>query len=155
MKENILVRKPSDLTITWAQKIVNSHSCDTKVARVDIVSMEIGTTTWIRVTVEHNGPETLPRHWFVKLPSMAWRARLITSLPRLLHTEVRFYKKVAQSIPINRPVILAAQSKFGRGTTLVLTDVTEFGASPGHSSDTLTAAQAALVIVQLAHFHSS
>ncbi|MGZ8162009.1 MAG: phosphotransferase [Methylobacter sp.] len=154
MKENILVRRPSDLTVTWAQKIVNTHSYDTKVSNIDIVSIDIGTTTRIRVTVEHNGPETLPRRWFVKLPSMAWRARLITSLPRLLHTEVRFYKEVAQSIPIARPVILAAQSKFGRGTTLVLTDITELGASPGRSSDVLTAAQAALVIKQLAHFHA-
>lgn len=78
MKENILVRKPSDLTVTWAQKIVNTRFYDMKVSKIDIVSLDIGTTTRIRVTVEHNGPETLPRRWFVKFLSMAWRARLIT-----------------------------------------------------------------------------
>jgi hypothetical protein len=154
MKHNILARSPSDLTIAWAQRIVDSHSTDTIVSRIDIVSVDIGTTTRVRVIVEHNGPETLPRRWFVKLPSLAWRARWITALPRLLHTEVRFYKEITEPIPIIRPSILAAQSKFGWGSTLVLTDVTEFGASPGCSSDALTAAQAALIVEQLAYFHA-
>ncbi|WP_174624716.1 phosphotransferase family protein [Candidatus Methylobacter favarea] len=154
MKENILVRRPGDLTVSWAQKIVNIHSNAIKVSRIDIVSIDIGTTTRIRLNIEHNGPETLPRRWFVKLPSRAWRARVITSLSRLLHIEVRFYKEIAPSVPVTRPVILAAQSKFGRGTTLVLMDVTELGARPGCSSDALTVAQAALVIKQLADFHA-
>ncbi|MDD5461267.1 MAG: hypothetical protein PHG00_06495 [Methylococcales bacterium] len=133
MKQNIIVYKPSGLTVAWAQRIVDHHSTDTIVSRVDIASIDIGTTTRIRLIVEHNGPETLPRRWFVKLPSMAWRARWITALPRLLHTEVRFYNEFTEPLPISRPSILAAQSKFGRGSTLVLTDVTEFGASPGCS----------------------
>jgi len=154
MKQNILVHKPGDLTVAWAQRIVDNHSTDTIVSRIDIVSVDIGTTTRVRVIVEHNGPETLPRRWFVKLPSMAWRARWITALPRLLHTEVRFYNEITEPIPISRPSILAAQSKFGWGSTLVLTDVTEFGASPGSSSDALTAEQAALIVEQLAYFHA-
>ena len=154
MKQNILAHSPSDLTVAWAQRIVDNHSTDTIVSKVDIVSVDIGTTTRIRVIVEHNGPETLPRRWFVKLPSLAWRARWITALPRLLHTEVRFYNEITEPIPISRPSILAAQSKFGWGSTLVLTDVTEFGASPGCSSDALTAAQAALIVEQLAYFHA-
>jgi hypothetical protein len=155
MKENFLVRHPGDLTIHWAQQIVEKHAHDAKVSRVDIVSVDIGTTTRVRVAVEHNGPESLPRRWFVKLPSLDWRAKSITALPRLLHTEVRFYNEIAQSIPVNRPAILSAQSKLGRGTTLVLTDVTEFGANTGCSSDALTAAQAFPVIKQLAHLHAA
>ncbi len=154
MKQNILIHSPSDMTVAWAQRIVDNHSTDTTVSRVDIISIDIGTTTRVRVTVEHNGPETLPRRWFVKLPSMAWRARWITALPRLLHTEVRFYNEITEPMPISRPSILAAQSKFGRGSTLVLADVTEFGASTGCSSDALTAAQAALIVEQLAYFHA-
>jgi len=153
MKHNILVHRPRDLTVAWAQRIVDNHSIDTIVSRVDIISVDIGTTTRVRVIVEHNGPETLPRRWFVKLPSLAWRAaRWITALPRLLHTEVRFYNEITEPIPISRPSILAAQSRFGWGSTLVLTDVTEFGASPGCSRDALTAAQAALIVEQLAYF---
>lgn len=154
MKQNIIVHNPSDLTDAWAQRIVDKHSTDTIVSKIDVVSVDIGTTTRVRVIVEHNGPETLPRRWFVKLPSMAWRARWITALPRLLHTEVRFYNEIIEPIPISRPFILAAQSKFGRGSTLVLADVTEFSASPGCSSDALTAAQAALIVEQLAYFHA-
>jgi len=154
MQHNILVQSPNDLTVAWAQRIVDEHSTDTRVSNIDIVSVEIGTTTRVRVIVEHNGPDTLPRRWFVKLPSLAWRSRWITALPRLLHTEVRFYQEMSAPLPINRPSILAAQSKLGRGATLVLTDVTEFGASPGCSSDALTAAQAALIVEQLAYFHA-
>ncbi|MDD5320000.1 MAG: phosphotransferase [Methylococcales bacterium] len=154
MKQNILVHSLRDLTVAWAQRIVDNHSTDTIVSNIDIVSVDIGTTTRVRVLVEHDGPETFPRRWFVKLPSMAWRARWITALPRLLHTEVRFYNEITEPIPISRPSILAAQSRFGWGSTLVLTDVTEFGASPGCSSDALTAAQAALIVEQLACFHA-
>jgi hypothetical protein len=91
MKQNIIVRKPSELTVAWAQRVVDNHCADTVVSNVDVVSVDIGTTTRVHITVEHNGPNTLARRWFVKLPSMAWRARMITALPRLLHTEVRFY----------------------------------------------------------------
>ena len=126
--QNILVRQPSDLTIDWAQRVVNKHHSHIVVSNVEVVSVDIGTTTRIRVNVEHNDPTILPGQWFVKLPSMAWQARLITALPRLLHTEVRFYNEVARSVSVTVPRFLAAQSQFGRGATLVLTDLTEFGA---------------------------
>jgi len=154
MNHNILVQSPDHLTVAWAQRIVDKHSADTLVSNIDIVSVDIGTTTRVRVVVDHNGPETLPRRWFVKLPSMAWRARWITALSRLLHTEVRFYNEMSDTLPINRPSILAAQSKLGQGATLVLTDVTELGARPGCSSDALTPSQAALIVEQLAYFHA-
>lgn len=154
MKENFLVRHPAELTVDWAQRIVEKHSDGTKVSGIDIVSVEIGTTTRVRVCVDHDGPANLPRRWFVKLPSLNWRARSITALPRLLHMEVRFYNEVSPFIPVSQPTILAAYSRFGWNTTLVLTDVTEFGASPGCSGDALTAAQASLVIKQLAHLHA-
>ena len=152
--QNILVRQPSDLTIDWAQRVVNKHYSHIVVSNVDLVSVDIGTTTRIRVNVEHNEPSILPGRWFVKLPSMAWQARLITALPRLLHTEVRFYNEVARSVSVTVPHFLAAQSKFGRGATLVLTDVTEFGATLGSPGDALTFPQAAMVVEQLANFHA-
>lgn len=144
------MRQPGDLTVGWAQKIVNQHAPGTEVSKLEIISTDIGTTTRVRVAIKHNGPTSLPKRWFVKLPSLAWRARLVTALPR----EVRFYKDTAQSVPIKRPVTLAAQGKFGQGATLVLTDVTEHGAIPGNSSESLTAAQATVVIKQLAVFHA-
>jgi aminoglycoside/choline kinase family phosphotransferase len=154
--QNILVRQPGDLTIDWAQRVVNKHYSHIVVSNVDIVSVDIGTTTRIRVNVEHNEPEPtiLPGQWFVKLPSMAWQARLITALPRLLHTEVRFYNEIARSVSVTVPRFLAAQSQLGRGATLVLTDLTEFGAIPGSPGDALTFPQAAKVVEQLAGFHA-
>ncbi|HLA26861.1 MAG TPA: phosphotransferase [Syntrophales bacterium] len=152
--QGILVRQPHDLTVAWAQRVVNSHASDTNVSGIHVLSADIGTTTRVIVAVEHNGPETLPRRWFIKLPSRAWRAWLITALPQLLQTEVRFYQEVAPSVPVLYPTVLAAQRQRGRGTTLVMADVTEWGAIPGSPRDVLTTNQAALVVEQLAHLHA-
>ena len=152
--QNILVRHPNELTIDWAQCVVNKHYPDIVVSNVDIVSVDIGTTTRIRVRVEHNEPTIFPGLWFVKLPSLAWRARLITALPGLLHTEVRFYSEVARSVSVTIPNFLAAQSQLGGGATLVLTDITETGATAGSPGDTLTFPQASRVVEQLAKFHA-
>ncbi len=154
MKQTILVRRPSDLTVAWAQQIVDKHDANTTVARVDVTDVDIGTTTRVCVAVEHNGPSTLPSRWFVKLPSLAWRARMITTLPRLLQTEVRFYNELAEAVPLSKPVCLAAQSRFGRGSTLVLADIAEFAGVPSSANDTLTLDQATLVIEQLASSHA-
>jgi hypothetical protein len=154
MKQAILVRHPGDLTVAWAQQVVDQHDANTVVAKVDIVAVDIGTTTRVCVVVEHNGPSSLPNRWFVKLPSLSWRARLITALPRLLHTEVRFYNEVARNVPLSIPVCLAAQSRFGRGSTLVLADVAEFDGVPSIACDTLSFEQAILVIGQLARSHA-
>lgn len=148
------MRHPGDLTVSWAQQIVDQHDSNTTVAKVDVVAVDVGTTTRVCVAVEHNDPKTLPNRWFVKLPSLAWRAKIITALPRLLQTEVRFYNEVAKAVPLSKPVCLAAQSRFGRGSTLVLADVAEYDGIPSTASDTLTLAQAALVVEQLACNHA-
>ncbi|HEY8098224.1 MAG TPA: phosphotransferase [Methylobacter sp.] len=154
MKQTILVRRPGDLTVAWAQQIVAKHDPNTVVAKVDVVAVDVGTTTRVCVAVEHDGPSTLPNRWFVKLPSMTWRARMITALPRLLHTEVRFYNELAGTVPLSVPVCLAAQSRLGLGSTLVLADVAEFDGVPSAPSDTLTIEQATLVVEQLAYSHA-
>jgi hypothetical protein len=154
MKQTILVRQPSDLTVAWAQQVVDKHDANTVVAKLDIVGIDVGTTTRVCVAVEHNGPNTLPNRWFVKLPSLSWRARMITSLPRLLQTEVRFYNELAKTVPLSIPICLAAQSRFGRGSTLVLADIAEFDGVPSAASDTLTFEQASLVVEQLACSHA-
>jgi hypothetical protein len=150
----LIVRRPADLTVAWAQRIVDRHADGVVVSGTELISVDIGTTTRVRLAVEHNGPETLPRRWFVKLPSRSWRARLITALPRLLRTEVRFYTEAAQSAPVLHPALLAAESRRGRGSILVLADVTECGAVTLASGDALTAGEATLVVEQLAQFHA-
>ena len=156
-ESRVIVQKLRQLPVNWAQSIIDSHSNielkDTKISSVDIVSVDVGTTTRIRLAVGHDGPDALPKRWFVKLPSLSMRARLITALPRLLTTEVRFYNELAGLVPVNKPKVLSAQSRLGKGSTLVLNDVSEFGATPGRAGDALTVEQAKLVIGQLANFH--
>jgi hypothetical protein len=152
MKQTILVRNPRDLTVDWAQRVINKHDSNVVVTHVKLLAVEVGTSTRVRIMVEHNGAK-LPKSWFVKLPSMNWRARAIGTLPRLLHTEVRFYNEVARLVPVTTPVCLAAQSQFGRGSTLVLADVTEFSGIPSRPNESLSLSQSILVIEQLARFH--
>ncbi len=154
MKKNIIVQQPADLTVAWAQRVVEQHNADTLVNSVNIVAVDVGTTTRISIAVDHDGPASIPDRWFVKLPSLSWRARMITALPRLLHNEVRFYKEVAHDVPLNMPFCLAAESQFLKGSTLVLADVAIDNNVPGIPSDTLTVPQAAVVIEQLARIHA-
>ncbi|WP_374089014.1 phosphotransferase [Methylomicrobium lacus] len=152
---DILVNRLHDFTVPWAQRIIERHCRETRVKNLEMISADIGTTTRVRLMVEHDGPEALPRRWFVKIPSLAWRARLITALPRLLHVETRFYRDIAHAVPLNRPVLLAAQSRFGKGATLVLSDVAESGALPGRTGEALSLSQATAVIEHLARFHAA
>jgi hypothetical protein len=154
LKQNIIAHKPRHLNVEWAQRVINNRYSDVSVSNVDIVSVDVGTTTRVRLEIEHDGPAALPRKWFVKLPSLAWRAKLITALPRLLHNEIRFYNEAAQVLPITIPDFLAGQSELGKGATLVLRDVTEYGATAGNPDDALTAAQAVLIVKQLANLHA-
>ena len=154
MEQTIVATRPDDLTISWAQKIVNRYNANIVVTKVDVVAVDIGTTTRVGVVVIHDGLDTFPSRWFVKLPSLGWRARMLTALTRLLHTEVRFYNEVAAVVPLSIPACLAAQSRFGRGATLVLVDIAEFNGIPSSASDALTIEQATLVVEQLAGSHA-
>mgnify|MGYP006188532143 CR=1 FL=1 len=60
MNHNILARQPSDLDIGWAQRVVNKHHSRAIISNVNVVSVDIGTTTRIRLAIEHNGPASLP-----------------------------------------------------------------------------------------------
>lgn len=154
----LIVKSPKHLTSCWAQTVVSRQADPwvnkATVHNVELVSVDVGTTTRIRLRVEHDGPVTLPKRWFVKLPSLSLRARAITALPRLLPTEVRFYHELAAVIPVNKPQVLAAASRFGKGSTLVINDVAEVHAVPGRAGDALSLAQARAVIGQLARCHA-
>ena len=152
-QQPILVHKPSQLSVHWAQTIVNQHTAHAQVFAVNLRSVDVGTSTRLRIEVEHDATGVLPNRWFVKTPSLAFKSRLITALPRFLHKEVSFYNEVAADIPLALPKVLAAQSRFGRGSTLVLTDLAEMNYRPGQAADALTLEQASQVIGQLAQLH--
>ena len=153
----IIVQKPSQLNKNWAQSILKNHPSNINKAiiinKVDVLSVDVGTTTRVRLAVDHNGADDLPKRWFVKMPSLSYRAKAITALPRLLPTEVRFYKELAGQIPVNKPKLISAHSRFGKGSTLVLKEVSEIGAGAGMAGDALSAGQAKLVVEHLANFH--
>lgn len=135
--------------------MAEQHAPGVRVSAARVLSVDVGTTTRARVEVDHDGDGALPRRWFVKLPSASWKAFAITALPRLAQTEVRFYREVAALVPVARPTALAAESRFGRGFTLVLEDVTCAGARPGRPGDTITVEQAGAMVDLLARLHAT
>lgn len=154
MGRDVLIRSPNDVTTAWAQRVVDGQMPGVKVGRVDITSIDVGTTTRIRLQVSHDGPDSLPSHWFVKLPSLNWRARAITALPRLLAREIYFYNSLAKELPVKMPTPLAAQNSGFKGSALVLADLKHSGAVPGRSDDSLTVLQARNMLGQLAGLHA-
>lgn len=148
----ILVQRAEQLTTEWAEAVLKQHDRNASVTSLEILSQQIGTTTRIRLAVQHNSPQ-LPERWFVKLPSKNWRARLITALPRLLQTEVRFYQQLAAKVPVPLPFCLAAESSFGHGTVLVLEDITERGGKVGAAGDRLESGAVFQAVEQLAAMH--
>lgn len=151
---NIIVRQPQQLSVQWAQHVVDQHHPDAKVSAVKIHAVNIGTSTRWRIIVNHDAGKALPTRWFVKTPSLALKPRVITTLPRLLHKEVSFYTSLSKNTPVKLPRVLAAQSRLGRGTTLVMTDLEELGFKPGQPSDALDQQQARLVLGNLAQLHA-
>lgn len=149
-----LARAPRDLTAAWAQRVLDEAAPGARVQGVETLAVDVGTTTRVRLAIEHDGPPGLPRRWFVKLPSGAWKARAITTLPQLPQTEVRFYREVAGDLPVARPRSLGAVSRFGRGFTLVLGDLGEERAVAGRPGDAISPEQAGQVVDLLARLHA-
>lgn len=152
--DDLIIRHPRELTAEWAQKILSQQIADIQVANVTIQNIDIGTTTRIHALVEHNGPVQIPRRWFIKLPSLNWRARLITLLPGLLSTEVHFYQHIAHHVPLVTAQALGAASNLFGTSTLVINHVEEHGAKAGIAGQALSLEQAQAVIKNLAQLHA-
>ena len=152
--KSIVIHRPNELSVQWAQRIVRRFARNAQVFGVKLRSVDVGTSTRLRVEVDHNALDTLPTRWFIKTPSLAFKPRLITALPRFLYKEVCFYRSLSPNIPLQMPHILAAESRFGRGSTLVMSDLAENDFRPGQAADALTASQASRVISHLAQLHA-
>jgi hypothetical protein len=155
VNNKILISHPEQLSKQWAQRVMGAFVADGKVSDVYISSVDIGTTTRLKVVVEHDVPEIIPTQWFVKLPSLVLKSRLITALPGLLHKEIQFYKTVSAQTSLHLPKILAAEKGSYLGATLVMSDVTASGFRPGQAQDVVSLTQARLVVEHLAQFHAS
>lgn len=150
---SVIARLPDDLTAAWAERVLSLFEPGARVRQVRVVSVDVGTTTRVRLAVDHDA-SALPHHWFAKLPSSWWRARAITTLPRLLEAEARFYRELARQVPVPHPRVLAGQLQPCWASTLVLEDVTETGATAGAPGDAWTAEQAGLAVDELARLHA-
>lgn len=151
MKDARRARRPEELDRAWAQAVLDSRAPGRRVRSVTPKSSVTGTTTRIILVVEHDGPADLARRWFVKLPSRSLRARLITALPGLYRTELRFYAELAAGLPLLAPPLIAAVP----GGPLVLGELSEIKARPGRPRDALSPDQAEAAVRDLARLHAA
>jgi len=150
----IIVSRVDQLTVQWAQAVMDQHAFGARVQSVALLSSEIGTTTRVHLKVEHDGEQSLARLWFVKLPSTSRWVRWVTALPRLLQTEIRYYHELQAVVPVAQPAMVMGKHTVGWASTLVLCHLKEQNAQPGQPSDELTVDQAMKVVEQLAILHA-
>jgi hypothetical protein len=148
-----IIHHPSQLNRAWAERIIHRHIPEGQIKQVKPAQIITGTTTRIRVQVDHSHPEQFPKLWFIKIPSLNWKARVITALPQLLTTEIRFYQQFHGQLPVLTPNPLASVTRLS-GSTLVLNDVCEAGYRAGQPEDILTETQIFAFSQQLAKLHA-
>jgi aminoglycoside phosphotransferase (APT) family kinase protein len=137
----------------WVAGVVKKLAPQARVEHVEVTAMTVGTTTRLALHVAHDGPDNLPRRWFIKLPSLSWRARAITALPRLLSVEARVYRQLDAHWPVPVPQCLATGLSW-RGNVVVLGDVAEQGASACATGESINNEQAYAVVNTLAALHA-
>ncbi|HIG90897.1 MAG TPA: aminoglycoside phosphotransferase, partial [Methylococcaceae bacterium] len=62
----VIVSRVDQLTVQWAQAVMDQHAFGARVQSVALLSSDIGTTTRVHLKVEHDGEQSLARLWFVK-----------------------------------------------------------------------------------------
>lgn len=151
MDAKVLIRSPQQCDRFWAQRVAQLTISHCNVHAVQPLSVDVATTTRVRLIMRHDAP-ALPQRWFLKLPSSWLRARLITALPRLVATETRFYRELAHELSIPVPDVLASvTSRYG--ATLVLQDLCEVDAEPLAPATALNAGQVHAAVGLLAKLH--
>ncbi len=151
MAEDYAIQKLSYLDLDWANEVL-SYSDELSVAdSVSINQVNIGTTTRVRFQLDFADNTTC--HWFIKLPSLSWRARMITALPRLLSTEIQFYEQISGYIKIPVPTRIYSNDTFWK-SVLVLQNISSQDCMAGHPADVLSLQQAESVVRVLAELHA-
>jgi Phosphotransferase enzyme family len=153
MTAKLRIAHPKHINRDWAEQVLAQHNAQAEVRSVALRCVDIGTTTRVNLAVDHDADE-LPAQWFIKLPSLSLRSRLITALPRFLHKEICFYQRLAAHVPVRVPRVIAGSSRFGAGSTLVMADLSEQGIRPGLAGEAVNLAQAERVVEQLAALHA-
>ena len=138
----------------WAAAVLRHVGERIGVRRTHVVKMDVGTTTQMRLNVEHIGPADVPSHWFTKLPSLSWKSRRASGFPRTFEREVKMYGHVLSDLPVATPRCLFGAVR-GRRRTLVLEDLPHYDAQIRVVGDVLTVDEARQAIVMMAKFHAA
>lgn len=144
---------------TWLTAALQASHPGARVRAVEVSRRTNGTTDRAALEVAYDDPgprEPPPGRLFVKRPPSGATTRVFINLCRLGASEVRFYREIAPSIPIEVPrCYLADVEGPAQRFVLLLEDLEARGARPLKVADRLDLAEAGLVVEALGRFHAA
>ncbi len=151
-------RAATGVTPGWLTAALQGRFPGVRVRLVRGLAADAGTTQRARLAVTYDDPgrgDAPPESIFVKLAPADLRTRLFVNLLRLGSTEVRFYRRLAEEVPVDvARVFHVASGRAGR-FVLVLEDLTSRGVRFADVTRPLTAETARLVVRALARLHAA
>ena len=135
-----------DLTPTWFSSVL-----EREVTAATVVDRSSGTTGRARVVLE--GEPGLPASVFVKLPPFDERQRAFVDATRMGVTEARFYRDLANEVPVRVPEVWFAATD-GSDYVMVLEDLVASGARFPTPDDHDIAGRMRDIVEQLARLHA-
>ncbi len=142
----------------WLTHVLQPRFPGVRVRAVEPLGRDVGTTDRLRLGVTYGSAgdgEQPPASVFVKLAPADFKTRLFVNLMRLGATEVRFYREVAEQLPIEIPRMFHARID-GRAQrfALVFEDLGVRGARFMTVAEKMTLEEARRVVSALARFHA-
>lgn len=147
------------MTPEWLTRVLAPAFPGVRIATVECLDQDVGTTTRARLAVTYlsgiRGPQP-PSTVFVKLTSSALGTRLIGNLNGLGSTEVAFYRRVGSDVPVRVPRTYHAASDRRFGTfVLVQEDLVASGCRFRAMSEPCTFDEVSAVVEGQARLHAA
>ncbi|HEX4493933.1 MAG TPA: phosphotransferase [Acidimicrobiia bacterium] len=141
----------ADVTPEWISAVTQFD-----VVAVDVLDAHSGTTGRARLALTYGGGEDefLPASVFVKLPPFDERQREFVARTGLGTAEARFYRDLAESVPVRIPGVLHADVDDDGRYVMLLEDLEASGCRFPRPTDDDVVSVVDSIVCELAHLHA-
>ncbi|MAG31634.1 MAG: hypothetical protein CL908_12170 [Deltaproteobacteria bacterium] len=149
-----LPEDPSEVTPEWLTGALRERFPDVSVSSVEILEIHHGTNSNARVRVGCEGAGALPETCFLKLPPLDPARREQIHRTGMGRREARFYRHLADRVPMRVPTPYVAQLDEATGAfVLLIEDLTASGCAFPDPFDGVTYGQASMAMRDYALLH--
>jgi hypothetical protein len=148
----------SGIAPDWLTAALQARFPGVRVRSLRGLGADAGTTQRVRLAVTYDDigrGDPPPGSIFVKLAPADLRTRLFVNLMRLGSTEVRFYRELAEGVPVDLARVFHAASGRAQRFVLILEDLAARGVHFTDVSRPMTVEMAHLVVQALASLHAA